>query len=262
MNTFMVTVLDSSEVTENCGTKVLMLARLEKMGIYIPAFYGIEVYDFLRFFQNVDSNLKKDKNYEFILSKKLPEGKYMVRSSVVPKGKENPDFGSMISGAFESYVAKNLVEVPEKILDVWQSFFSEKAKEQCDLFLEGGSMWGMGVLIQRYIEPVISGVLHSDMERYNINWIEGHLSKIVSGKDRGNTISCYRNESGEIILRGVEKDILEIVDHKFEPIFIELEQLGRKINRELGFEIEVEWLYDGAHIWVVQCQKLIGGLAL
>ncbi len=257
MNIFKITISDSDDITENCGTKTFMLAKLKKIGIHIPEFYGIGVDDFIHFFQKYDSMSFLSQDVKLLLSKKLPTGKYMVRSSVVPKNIENLDFGSMISGAFESYSANNLDEVSQKILEVWQSFFSEKAKKQCDLFLEDSSMLGMGILIQKYIEPVISGVLHSNRERYNINWIKGHLSKIVSGSVRGNTITCYRNEENETILRGVEENILKIIDHGYESVFTELEELGRRIYQELGYEIEIEWIYDGKSLWVVQCQRLI-----
>ncbi len=262
MNTFKITLFGSNDITENCGTKALMLSELAKRGVYVPVFYGIGVEDFIRFYQGFNSKSLSDWRGELFLSKKLPEGKYMVRSSVVPKDKENSDFGSVISGAFDSYIADSSVEVPKKILEVWNSFFSEKAKEQCALFLEDDSILGMGVLIQKYIEPVISGVLHSDKNRCNINWTKGHLAEIVSGKIRGNIITCYQNEKKETILRGVEANILEIMDCGYESVFIELEQLGRKIKQELGYEIEMEWLYDGKRIWVVQCQKLIGEVVL
>ena len=237
MNIFNITVLDSSNITENCGTKALMLAELAKMGIQVPVFYGIGVDDFIRFCKRFNNTSFLNQDVELLLSERLPEDKYMVRSSVVPKNKENLDFGSMISGAFESFSANNYDEVLQRVLEVWRSFFSEKAKEQCALFLEDGSILGMGVLIQKYIEPVISGVLHSDKGKYNISWIKGHLSKIVSGLTRGNAITCYQNEENETILRGVEENILKIIDYGYESVFTELEGLGRKINQKLGYEI-------------------------
>lgn len=252
---FGVDVLNSDSITEECGTKAYMLYKLKKIGIKIPEFYGVEVKDFLKFYEA--NCLEKNCRQYLELHERLPEKKYIVRSSALPRNTEDPEFASMISGAFESYVADNSEEIPEKILEVWKSFFSKKAKEQYSLFMNTESLFGMGVLIQEYIHPVISGVLHSENRKYDINWIEGHLSEIVQGKKRGNRIFCFKNVDNDTILRGVEADILKIVDNGFESVFVELEKMGEKIVDELGFEIEMEWLYDGVDVWVVQCQKLM-----
>lgn len=257
MNKFEVNVLNSDGITENCGTKAYMIYKLKNMGIKVPEFYGVEVKDFLEFYKSNCLKKKKVDRQSLVVVKEMPEKKYMVRSSVVPRHKENPEFASMVSGAFESYVAFNSIEIPEKILEVWESFFSERAREQCSLFMEKEALYGMGVLIQDYIHPVISGVLHSKEKKYDINWIEGHLADIVQGKKRGNRILCSKSFDNETILRGVEADILKIVDNGFESVFVELEKTGEKIVEKLGFEIEMEWLFDGVDVWVVQCQKLM-----
>lgn len=263
MNMFKVSLVNSDDITRNCGTKAFMLSELKKIGVNIPEFYGIDVKDFLQFDNNrqektVENNLNNE-HCAVSLCEKLPKGKYIIRSSAVPKSIDDLDFASMISGAYESYIAGESNQIPCLIMKVWNSFYSEKAEEQCALFLENGSVLGMGVLIQKYIEPIISGVLHSKKQGYDINWIEGHLSGIVSGEERGNMISCYKNMQNEIILRGVEANILKVVDNDYIDVFTELGKIADHIKEKVGFAIEIEWLYDGKKIWIVQCQKLLEG---
>lgn len=254
MEKLKVTLLNSDDITDECGTKALMLKKLKRMGIKVPDFYGIAMSDFLRFYSKTQALGVYDK---IVLSKNLPTGKYIARSSAVPRQKDDLEFASMISGAFDSYFAETQAEIEEKIVAVWESAFSEKAKDQCALFFNKDYVLGIGVVVQQVINPVISGVLHSKHKKYEISWIQGHLSEIVKGVERGNNIVCYRNQENETILRGVEENILKIINSNLAEVFRELETTATQIVEKLGFEIEVEWLYDGKNVWIVQCQKLL-----
>lgn len=261
MENFTIRLINDDDISDTCGTKATMLQRIKRIGIEVPEFYGVEMKDFLKYYESAsfDELLAKEQNprkYNGIMIEEIPEGKYIVRSSAVPYQKDNPEFASMISGAFESYVAKSNTELGMCILKVWESVFSTKAREQCELFLEKASVAGMGVLVQRYIHPVISGVLHSGNNVYKINWIKGHLSEIVQGISRGNNIICFENDKHETILRGVEDNILKTIEYTL--VMKQLVYLSKKIVDSLGYEVEIEWIYDGQKVWIVQCQKLIG----
>lgn len=182
----------------------------------------------------------------------------MVRSSSVPTSDVDLDmFPSMISGAFESYFASSIHEVIDSIPKVWGSVFSEKAYNQCRIFSTKPIVKSIGVLIQRYVEPFISGVVHTKGNIVSVNWIEGHLSKIVSGQLLGNSVDVYKSSEGHYILRGIEKNILLIMNNKYEDVFKSLLEIVTVIKRHFNQDQEVEWVYDGERVWIIQSQPLI-----
>lgn len=267
----------SIEIDDLCGTKAKTLVELKRLGLSIPDFWAVpsscfelfcrekNVESLEQFYSNTKYNLEANKvfmnadilNVEDIVEK-ISTGKYMVRSSAIPKETIHLEmFPSMISGAFESYFSPNLHEVINNIPNVWRSVFLEKAYKQCRMFSEFSIIKGMGVIIQRYIEPVISGVIHTKEKMISINWIEGHLSQIVNGEVLGNSIEAYISSEQNYILRGIENNILLIKEKKYEQIFKSLLDITTIIKQHFNYEQEVEWIYDGKKVWIVQSQSLI-----
>ncbi len=265
------------EIDALCGTKALTLVELKKLGLSIPDFWAVpsscfelfcqekNVQSLEHFYSNTKFNCEVNKifmdtdilNGEDII-KKISTGKYIVRSSAIPEETIHLEmFPSMISGAFESYFSSNLYEVINNIPNVWRSIFLEKAYKQCRMFSEFPIIKGMGVLIQKYIEPVISGVIHTKEKMVSINWIEGHLSKIVNGEVLGNSIEGYISSEQNYILRGIENNILLIKEKKYEQVFKSLLDITTIIKQHFDNEQEVEWIYDGKKVWIVQSQSLI-----
>jgi len=267
----------SNEIDESCGTKAVMLYELKKLGIPVPEFYVISSTIFLslcqelniqnpklfyansRFDASINNQLKNINiiNKSEILDR-IPENKYMVRSSSVPsKEIDLLMFPSMISGAFESFFASSLIDVINNIPKVWESVYSEKAYKQCRLFSKESIIDGIGVLIQQYVEPVISGVAHTNNNIVSINWIEGHLSKIVNGETIGQTVDIYKSCENEYILRGIENNIMSIKNNCLENVFRLILETTISIKQYFEFEQEIEWIYDGEKLWVVQTQSLL-----
>lgn len=267
----------SNEIDESCGTKAVMLYELKKLGIPVPEFYVISSTIFLSLCQELNlqnpklfyANSRFDasinnqlKNINIInkseIIDRIPENKYMVRSSSVPsKEIDLLMFPSMISGAFESFFASSLMDVINNIPKVWESVYSEKAYKQCRLFSKESIIDGIGVLIQQYVEPVISGVAHTNNNIVSINWIEGHLSKIVNGETIGQTVDIYKSCENEYILRGIENNIMSIKNNCLENVFKLILETTISIKQYFGFEQEIEWIYDGEKLWVVQTQSLL-----
>lgn len=265
-----------SVINELCGTKATALVELKNMGIPVPDFYAISILDFNLFcevmgigIENIyieDTGFNKflhDKNkfLDIIDSTRiyniLPEGDYMVRSSSIPINDiDICMFPSMVSGAFGSYYAANISEINNSIFKVWESTFSKKAYEQCKIFSNKPIIAGMGVVIQKYINPIISGVMHAKKDTVSINWVLGHLSKIVNGEILGNSIIVYKSKKGNYILRGLENNILVIKNKKYENIFKLLWDIAETIYVHFKCTQEIEWLYDGEKIWIVQSQPL------
>lgn len=258
------------DVTSSHGTKAETLYQLSRSGINIPDSIFVDVCYFLEAYQIAGmSQFYGNDCYQGI---PVPEVQLnledypfgdtpvMVRSSIVPIRECDEDFSSAISGAYDSILARNRGELEEAILHVWKSAFSQKAYNQLHIFADKYDIQGMGIIIQKYIPPMISGLFHStEKKRFDINWIYGHLSELVSGHKRGNQITCYENTEGDCILSGVEDSILLILDGGLTEIFQQLTQCATVLRELFRFEIEVEWLVDNTDgkIWFVQSQKLI-----
>lgn len=272
-----VEVRSLSEIDELCGTKATTLFELLNLGLPVPDFWSVPSSCFEHFCQEkkipsiehfyASNKFNLEVNEKFMdadvlngetIVKKLISGKYMVRSSAIPNNIVDLEmFPSMISGAFESYFAPSVSEVKKNILNVWKSVFLEKAYKQCRMFSDLPIINGIGVLIQRYIEPVISGVIHTKEKNISINWIEGHLSKIVNGEAIGNSIEAYISSEQNYILRGIESNILLIKEKNYEEVFKSLLNITTIIKKYFGHDQEIEWIYDGKQVWIVQSQPLI-----
>ena len=259
------------------GTKATTLIELKNMGISIPEFWIIPSTSFSSFCQmkNIPSlnaffsNPKYDNDIEkrFIdccienkekIIETIGVGKFMVRSSSIPTKNVNLEsFPSMISGAFDSFFANSSYRVIDCIPEVWRSVFSKKSYNQIRLFSSNSIIDGIGVLIQRYIEPIISGVAHIDENKASVNWINGHLSKIVNGEVLGDYFEIYKTPEDQYIIRGIEKNILNIINNNFESVFKSLFNIAVTIRHHFDLDQEIEWIYDGNQIWIIQSQALI-----
>lgn len=277
MNPMTIEIRMLSEIDSSCGTKATTLLELKKIGLQIPDFFVVPTSCFDSFCREMDikspetfyasCKFDPDINKKFLnaeilnmddITPIIGHGRYMVRSSSVPaKEVDLKMFPSMISGAFESFLASSASEVLDNISNVWRSVFLEKAYNQCKVFSKTPIITGIGVIIQKYIEPIISGVAHTKDNVISVNWIEDHLSKIVSGEILGNSIDIYMSAERNCILRGIEKDILLIKDNSFENVFRTLLDNVTSIKQHFDCEQEVEWIYDGEKVWIVQSQSLI-----
>lgn len=276
MNREIIKILDSHNTDISCGTKALGLAELKKIGCNVPRFWVVSAEWFEKFTQ---SFLNDDIEQFFRLEKyekafkelfiserfvcdnidQLPSDcSFMVRSSAVPSPDfEGDEFASIISGAFESYYASDKYSLTDCICEVWKSFFSERSYFQMKLFRQIFPLSGMGVVVQEYIQPFISGLVHSGDKKIQINWIEGHLSRLVDGTEIGYIIDIYKNQDGHFIIEGKEDGIIYLKQEKLEETIIMIYNEVRKIHAYCGCPQEVEWLYDGKTVWIVQTQKLI-----
>lgn len=266
-------IIKCANVDESCGTKAESLSQLCGCGVNVPEFVVIpsgfvdeycsmhDVVSVRNFYKKsyYDSHIYNmiDGLPDPILTLNvLEDGEYMVRSSSIPsKGISKHDFSSIVSGAFDSYLAKSISEIPLCLKKVLKSAYSEKAFFQCKMLSnEGLIIEGLGIVIQKAINPICSGVIHTDDKRITINWVDGHLSKIVSGMDRGNICDMYKTYDDHYILRGKEMDVMKVVNGGFKHVFCSLFDISVIIMNHLGSCQEIEWLYDGNQIWIVQSQ--------
>lgn len=272
MNNFIFNISDKIDI--NSGTKTVELMTLKKIGINVPRFWSVNCEEYYRFLETFSITpidqfllstyydpLEIQKIYatngylgsNFITDKPL---KLIARSSSVPT--ENfTNYASMISGAFESYEC-DVVTLPVSIAAVYASLYSEKSFHQLKLAKLEKGIKGMAVLIQEYIEPKCSGVLHAYLNKpyMEVNWVEGHLRSIVSGSISGDYDQIYENH-GEVILRGRENQIYCVLENNYCGAFLELYYTAKRILDFKKINLEIEWIYSNQKIYIVQCQELI-----
>jgi Phosphoenolpyruvate synthase/pyruvate phosphate dikinase len=262
---------------EYCGTKAAGLFELEKMGIPIPKFYVVPV----SFFRQFCSSVQAGSLYEFyqhttfdsaiyqkffagqniwVDCNELTDinGRFIVRSSAVPQeNTKKEEFSSKVSGVFESFIADDFSEIGDMIIAVWQSVYSEEAYKKMHVFQPEFEMHGMAAVVQQYIEPVISGIVHTYSDKICVGWIEGSQEEILQGREQGQEIEIYLSDFGEMILRGKEDSIKFVEECSRRRIFRELFDLSIMIQKKRCSEQEIEWVYDGDSVWIVQSQRLL-----
>ena len=184
-----------------------------------------------------------------------PTKKYIVRSSIVPFVATN-DFASEISGAFDSVVCSS-DQIVNAIIQVYDSVYSQKARNQIRLFSLEKNIKGMAIIIQQFVPAKLSGVVHiSHNKGIHLQWLNGHLSKIVSGEEFGHSNLIYYNNVNDVIFRGSEKEIFYVRDNHLAGVFSELLNTSTKLFGLFGVPQEIEWIFDGEKQWIVQSQKL------
>lgn len=272
MNTFVFNVTEAIDTSS--GTKAEELLRLKNIGVNVPQFWTVKYEEYVRFIQtfsimSIEEFLKKEK-YDAAEVKKIQavkknlsttlnisnEKQLIARSSSVPK-KRTMCYASIISGAFESYECTTTT-LAESIVDVYESMYSEKAFLQLKLARLQEGIKGMAILIQEFIEPECSGVLHVYINKpyWEINWVKGHLRAIVAGDTSGDYDQIYEN-AGDIILKGKECNIYCVMENEWYEAFSDLYYTAKFIYDHTNKNLEIEWIYKDNKIFIVQCQELI-----
>jgi len=150
------------------------------------------------------------------------EKKYAVRSSAdVEDGTKNS-----FAGMFDSFLNIKLSNIKEKFIDVKNSIYSKRLKSYIEKFKLKTPK--MAVVIQEFCNPVISGV-----------WI---------GKDQNSGILEYTNGTGDNLVSGKVKPIMEEHPNKIDNgLKINGESAGQtllKYQKMLNVPCDFEWCID------------------
>jgi Pyruvate phosphate dikinase, AMP/ATP-binding domain len=170
-----------------------------------------------------------------------------------------------ISGAYVSVRVNNRRDLFQAVRRVWLSAFTEAAYSQNRLLPRGRRVKGMAVLIQHFVVPVVSGLLHRRESIYpredtiEVSWIKGHLRKIVSGRETGSYLRiCPGMEPTGPALVAQEEVIVASQKLGLFRVFETLVSEVRLIEAVARNGFEAEWLFDGTNVWIVQVQDLVG----
>jgi len=245
------------ELKKHVGTKAFNLSQLGKNGFKIAdgIVVGIEIYEYF-------VKTGKIKNFDSIIQevKTFSNDKthLIVRSSA------NFEDGDTLSfaGIFESFLKVSISEIKDAILKIYASVSSPKALEYFEKNGINIEQIKMSILIQEYIDPLVSGVCFTKNpltfeDQFVIEYVVGSNQKFVSGIEKSKKLVVEKKENIEInsennyenlILRKIE-EFSKIEEFFAKPQDIEWgidknNQLfvfqSRSVNTKKGNEIQKE----------------------
>lgn len=179
-----------------------------------------------------------------LLSEQFSEG-VIVRSSMSVEDHE--DFS--LAGHFESIFVKkvNPNEIEKSIRQVIISGFLSQNLKILNSYGVHPDEFQVAIVFQPILKATLSGVLFSIdpqspwEKKAVIEWVDGHLSNLVHGK-----------MDGKIIHEDQIKDLPELQNE----IFKNLIELARAAEKVLDKPLDIEWIFDGRDLWIVQARPI------
>lgn len=166
------------------------------------------------------------------------EGAWIVRSSAVGEDSSADSFAGQLDSVLD---VRSLSALERALRTCWGSYWSARA-----LFYQrarGRRLQGMGVVVQRMIDPAMGGVLFTrsptDVDAIAIEYVHGHPAGLVSGALDPERLRVDRRTLAA------------------PPPFDRLVELGLQLERELGRPQDVEWVIDRSNkLWLVQSRAI------
>jgi len=218
------------------GNKASRLAVLLKNNIPIPNGCVYIIHDSIDFQQVFD---------DYLASLKPP---YILRSSFAI---EDGDFLSF-AGIFESIInITSKSEFQSAINKIIESTTSEKIKTYASIYNIDISTLKPIILIQEYKKPVISGVVFTENPNdKNLLLIE--YSKEAEG------ITSGQSEAVQVIINKRDQKIIKHSESQdfFDKEALELFKYSLEIEKIFGCPQDIEWLFDGQKIWILQSRNI------
>ena len=202
----------------NFGAKANNLIKLKDAGFSVPEFYAVSANDLKVFsFQEIANKAHKD----------IGAVSYAVRSSALIEDSKEESF----AGQFSTKLAvqpEDLVAAMEAL--VWN------AKNIL------GSIDEFGLIIQKFIEPDVAGVVFTRDPQGNreltLEFVRGRGENLVSGKKNPKTLYFYRNST----LWDVE--------------YLDVIQKSIEIELLFGFPQDIEWCQKEGRLWILQSRPI------
>ncbi len=263
---------------KNYGSKFNNLAELNKFGINVPTaicisaeFLNKEVESYIndidafrKYFKEIESTAgcylldTHPKIFEIIKGFRISDKgkhiisenikryfpdfnhiKFAVRSSAAHEDSSHSSFAGIYCTSLNVNGIENIILMLEKAIVEYYSYSALIARVRSRIFSEKVEL---NIIVQKMIQSKISGVAFSSSPVSNgdvlIEWIYGIGELLVSGENEANTyyIGCESNENIQLMNKVVET--VNIIKNHF------------------GFEVDVEWCYDGDTLYIVQARPI------
>ncbi len=218
------------------GNKASRLAILLKNNIPIPNGCVYIIQDLLDYQQVFDDCLA------------LLKPPYILRSSFAI---EDGDFLSF-AGIFESIMnITSKSEFQSAIYKIIKSTTSEKIKTYSNIYNIDISTLKPIILIQEYKKPIISGVVFTENPN-DKNSLLIEYSKEAEG------ITSGQSDAIQIIIGKRDQKIIKHSESQgfFNKEILELFKYSLEIEKMFGCPQDIEWLFDGQKIWILQSRNI------
>ena len=259
----MKTILTDTDIPirSSMGGKGFALAKLSNAHFPVPGWFlltpefaGIDATDL----NTIDAFTFSAEQQSAIRNaiKELRDGNrgFAVRSSAIDEDGAQSSF----AGQLDSFLNVAAEDVPQRIVDVWRSSFSERVSAYRH---EKGLAEGTclpAVIVQRMVDAKCAGVAFS-VDAVTGRWstalvsaVQGHGEKLVSGQaDSENWI--------------LARDTAKTLEHNCpeaqgavltESQAVEVARMAWDCERYFGRPQDIEWAYEGGHLYLLQSRPI------
>lgn len=238
--------LSERKLPKSIGNKAINLRLLAEIGVRIPKTHVVDWSAYRRY---LDDDISLVEELRLELSKTLhPDNFYAVRSSA----NIEDSLESSFAGQFKSVLnAKGVDNVFQAIWSIWGTVEADNVQsylEQHDISTEELLM---GVIVQEMITPVYAGVALSrnpvtGADEVVVEAVEGSGDALVQS---GVTPYRWINKWGTYILKPESENV---PNNLIEQVVDET----RTIADKLKSHVDLEWVYDGKHLYWLQVREI------
>ena len=222
------------------GAKAAHLSKMKRAGFPVPDGFVISAAAFFSFFieKNDMTALVAEIGSEL---KRVGAPKYMVRSSAIGEDSDENSF----AGQLDSFISS---DQESEIIAYLQKCWASYNKENVRVYEKQSrkKLNGMGVVIQKLIEPDFAGVVftrsHLKEGQLLVEYVEGHGEKLVSGEVVPKSFHYSSKES--------------VQDKDFLPELKEGLVIAEQIERFYGSPTDIEWAIKEGIFYVVQARPI------
>jgi pyruvate,water dikinase len=180
----------------------------------------------------------------------------IVRSSAIGEDSAAASFAGQLDSIPDVTSAHALRRA---VLDVWASRWSNRVLTY--ELVRNAPLAGMGVIVQRQIDAVISGVLFTeapgDPERMLVEYCGGAGESLVSGKENPGRLTIARRDGRTVRLAAPERAISHEAERLSDRVLQSLGQTALSIEQAFGSPQDIEWTMDeGGTVWIVQARPI------
>lgn len=229
------------------GGKAIHLAELSRNGLPVPAAYVVTAEAYRQYDET--GSLPQDLlQYVENLRRELG-GKVAVRSSATCEDGTNLS----MAGVFETYYLTNGETVESAIEKIYHQASSSAVAEYLELHGLDSEDVEMAVILQRLVEPDISGVMYTGLANNQalIEYAEGFGASLVDGDVDGSSL-LYDQNSGSII-KSKKSDVLPITSESVA----ELQAYAQRIQDLFeGNAQDIEFAIQGDSLYILQARTL------
>lgn len=280
------------------GTKAKNLALLLEMRKPVPHFFVVTTKTFYHFFKDYNktnenfsdfneakrflSSIEFGSNKIFSLFWKIFENQFLalqsqnsgtkvsVRSSSPFEDQATQSF----AGQFETYLdVENLNEVWDAVKKCWLSMWQSNVLSYLQHTNLKPKYKAMAVIIQKMVHPGVSGVLFSrepvsnDNSKMLIEFSTGATDDVVSGKVEPHRIQVNKATGDPSWIfqdRDTEKGKKQFEKIKAllpEEKILELFTIGKNLENQFGYPVDIEWAVEKEKLWLLQVRPLTTNFA-